>query len=142
MSLRTRPVRRGPRPVAPTTGIPAARTRSSTSWVYAETVSSLRTSVPSRSVAISLGRPGRVIVPPSPAAVAPAVVVVGASAHDRRAATVPRGSGRNHGFPANRAPTRGDRPVTFRSFAEAGGLQGSGRRLRAGERHGGLNRQV
>src|SRR5690349_24348299 len=61
MSLRVSDVRRGPRPVAPTIRIPAARTRSRTSWVYADTVSSLCTSVPSRSVAISLGRPGLTI---------------------------------------------------------------------------------
>src|SRR5215217_4996424 len=61
MSERTRPVSRGPRPVAPTTRMPAAFTRASTSWLYALTVSSPRTSVPSRSVAISLGRPGRTI---------------------------------------------------------------------------------
>src|SRR3954463_13800401 len=61
MSLRVSDISRGPRPVAPTTRIPAARTRSRTSWVYADTVSSLCTSVPSRSVAISLGSPGLTI---------------------------------------------------------------------------------
>ena len=61
MSLRVSSVSRGPRPVAPTIRMPAARTRSRTSWVYADTVSSLRTRVPSRSVAMSLGRPGLTI---------------------------------------------------------------------------------
>src|SRR4051794_15288468 len=61
MSRRVSDVSRGPRPVAPTIRMPAARTRSRTSWVYADTMSSLRTSVPSRSVAISLGSPGLTI---------------------------------------------------------------------------------
>ena len=61
LSFRLHEPRRGPRPVAPTIRMPAARTRSSTAWVYADTVSSLRTSVPSRSVAMSFGRPGRVM---------------------------------------------------------------------------------
>src|SRR2546423_5659732 len=61
MSRRHSSMIRGPRPVTPTSGIPAALTRRSTSWLYPLTVSSERTSVPSRSVAMSLGRPGRVI---------------------------------------------------------------------------------
>src|SRR2546430_6121262 len=61
MSRRHSSMIRGPRPVTPTRGIPAAFTRRSTSWLYPLTVSSERTSVPSRSVAMSLGRPGRVI---------------------------------------------------------------------------------
>src|SRR2546423_7564207 len=61
MSWRHSAMIRGPRPVTPTIGIPAARTRPRISWEYALTVSSDRTSVPSRSVATSLGRPGRVM---------------------------------------------------------------------------------
>src|SRR5215207_1300372 len=46
---------RGPRPVTPTTGTPASTIRCSTLWLYAETVWSERTSVPSMSVATSPG---------------------------------------------------------------------------------------
>src|SRR5690348_4050493 len=61
MSRRTSDVSRGPRPVAPTMRMPASFTRSRTARENELTVSSLLTSVPSRSVAISFGRSDLVI---------------------------------------------------------------------------------
>src|SRR5690349_16020175 len=109
MSRRTSSVNRGPRPVAPTIRMPASLTRSRTAWENELTVSSLLTNVPSRSVAISFGRPD---------------LAIWCSFRQRGGATVPRvtqtghprgqkGLGLEHVPPQERLQRLGypDRPV-------------------------------